>query len=480
MHEIYKLRVAITLCSTLLLSSCGAYFNQPVHTAPARIGEDTEATQSLKQLPIATEPVVVGVYKFRDQTGQYKPTETGSTFSTAVTQGATTILIKALEDSKWFMPIERENLSNLLNERNIIRSTRKEYRKNNSNEPQLPPLLYAGIILEGGIVSYDSNIITGGLGARYFGISSATQYRQDRITVYLRAVSTASGKILKTVYVSKTILSQAVDASFFRFVKLGRLLEAETGFTQNEPGHIAVTAAIEKAVRSLIIEGIEEQLWTSSAPPEEVQEMLVSYKAEKEEASATQLYDRYFKARRGEQAVFGQGGVARIRGDYSDSETNYYLQLGAKHYFNPYVSASISLSKFELSNQQSFSKGFNAAEVDAGLTLLPFEKVTPLFTAGIGSVSSDDFKQTHFKMQYGAGLEYMLSKQIGLQINAKHHLVVSDDLDQVAQGKRDDQYITLAAGVNWYINTPLPMDKQKRKQQRVQRKKVRKIRRKAN
>ena len=87
---------------------------------------------------------------------------------------------------------------------------------------------------------YDTNIITGGVGARYFGIGASAKYRQDRITVYLRAVSTKNGEILKTIYVSKTILSQAVDASFFRFVKFQRLLEAETGFTQNEPVQLAV------------------------------------------------------------------------------------------------------------------------------------------------------------------------------------------------------------------------------------------------
>src|SRR5690606_17177562 len=115
------------------------------------------------------------------QTGQYKPSENGSNFSTAVTQGATSILIKALEDSKWFIPIERENLSNLLQERNIIRSTRQEYLKDNEKGEQLSPLLFAGVLLEGGIISYDSNIITGGFGARYFGAGGSTRYRQDRV-----------------------------------------------------------------------------------------------------------------------------------------------------------------------------------------------------------------------------------------------------------------------------------------------------------
>lgn len=156
---------------SFLLGGCGAYFNQPLAPQDARIGEITKQTTSLYSLPEPEEPIIAGVYNFKDQTGQYKNIENGSTFSTAITQGATTILIKALEDSKWFRPIERENISNLLNERQIIRSTRKEHRRVNDNSPtRLPPLLFAGVLLEGGVVSYDSNILTGGAGAKYFGV----------------------------------------------------------------------------------------------------------------------------------------------------------------------------------------------------------------------------------------------------------------------------------------------------------------------
>ena len=113
-----------------------------------------------------------------------------------------------------------------MNERKIIR-TRDEYSKTkNKKEAKLPALLYAGVLLEGGVISYDTNILTGGLGARYFGVGGSTQYRQDRISVYLRAVSTSNGKILKTVYVSKTILSQAISVNLFKYVSFQRLLEA--------------------------------------------------------------------------------------------------------------------------------------------------------------------------------------------------------------------------------------------------------------
>ena len=113
-------------------------------------------------------------------------------------------MLKALEESGWFIPIEREGLSNLLNERKIIRSSRAEYLdKNNQQDQLLPPLLFAGVILESGIISYDTNILTGGAGIKYFGISSSGQYRQDRVTIYLRAISTQNGRILKTVYTLK-------------------------------------------------------------------------------------------------------------------------------------------------------------------------------------------------------------------------------------------------------------------------------------
>ena len=278
--KIYKL--FLLFVGGLLLNSCGAYFNQPIIQQEARQGEFSGSTQNLLDLPDAQTPVEVAVYNFRDQTGQYKSVENGSTFSTAVTQGATAILLKALEDSNWFIPIERENLSNLTTERNIIRNTKQEYIKNlNPNEPPLPPLKYAGIILEGGIVSYDTNIVTGGLGARYFGIGGSTKYRQDRITVYLRMVSTSNGEILKTVYVSKTILSQALDASFFRFVKFQRLLEAETGITQNEPVQLAVKDAVEKAVKALIIEGVQDGYWSAKGGNQVNQELVESYIQEK-------------------------------------------------------------------------------------------------------------------------------------------------------------------------------------------------------
>ncbi|MEZ5584459.1 MAG: CsgG/HfaB family protein [Candidatus Competibacteraceae bacterium] len=197
-----------------------------------------------------------------------------------MTQGATSILIKALQDAgrgSWFTVVERSRLNNLLKERQIVKEMRKRYGE---TEQVLPPMLFAGLILEGGIISFDTNTKTGGLGARYLGIGASTEYRQDTVTVYLRATSTQSGEILKSVMARKTIASFGVSASVFKFVSFKELLEVEAGYTSNEPGQEAIKQAIEKAVYALIAEGAQSGLW-AFRNEQLGQQVIERYRAEK-------------------------------------------------------------------------------------------------------------------------------------------------------------------------------------------------------
>ena len=144
---------------------------------------------------------------------------------------------------------------------------RERYLGEQGVNPQaLPALLFAGVILEGGIVGYDTNTVTGGAGAAFLGIGGRTEYRQDTVTVYLRAVSVRTGEVLTTVTASKTIASQAIGANAFRFVGFKNLLQAEAGYTTNEPDQVALQQAIEKAVYAMVLEGVELDLWKFSNP----------------------------------------------------------------------------------------------------------------------------------------------------------------------------------------------------------------------
>jgi len=236
-----------------------------IPTAGPTSVETTESYEALRGLPAPGKPVPVAVYSYPDLTGQLKTSDSIANNSRAVTQGAVWMLVKALKDAaggRWFKVIQRANLDNLLKERQIIRETRgKMAKQTGQNQPGLPSLLFAGVILEGGIIGYDSNTVTGGMGARYLGIGGDVQYRQDTVTVYLNAISSQTGEILKSVMTRKTVASYGVRGSVFKFVAFQKLLEGETGYTVNEPGQIAVAQAIEHAVRALIIEGALEGLW---------------------------------------------------------------------------------------------------------------------------------------------------------------------------------------------------------------------------
>ena len=222
----------------------------------------TAATQLLN-LPPPNNKAVVAVYDFPDLTGQRKSNDNIASFSTAVTQGGVDILIAALRDAgrgNWFAVVERSGLDSLTRERQLIKNTRDTYAGEGGNV--LKPLLYAGLILEGGIISYDTNLRTGGTGARYLGIGAKNQYREDKVTVSLRAILVQTGEVLLTVTSTKTILSTGRGTDLFRFYELGTELgEYESGSTENEPIGHAVRAAIEAAVYGLVIQGLEKEVW---------------------------------------------------------------------------------------------------------------------------------------------------------------------------------------------------------------------------
>jgi len=229
---------------------------------PAEIVADTKTGIVLDHLPPPRRKLDVSVYNFPDFTGQNKPNDNFAEFSRAMTQGASAVLIDVLTKAgggAWFDVVERNDLQPLLQERQIIQNTRTAAEGDKA--PSLPPLRFAGILLEGGIIGYDSDQTTGGIGANYLGIGADTQYRQDIITVALRAVSVQTGRVLASVTTTKTIYSIQVHSLAFQFAAIDALLQAELGFTRNSPATLGVREAVQLAVYALIFEGVKNNLW---------------------------------------------------------------------------------------------------------------------------------------------------------------------------------------------------------------------------
>ncbi|MGQ0698573.1 MAG: CsgG/HfaB family protein [Panacagrimonas sp.] len=268
--------IAFFVVAALLGFSSGcAYLNQaPEGTKfAADISPRTQKSEDLRRLPPPRGPISAAVYSFRDQTGQYKQAP-DSSFSTAVTQGGASYLVKALGESGWFTPVEREGLNDLLTERKILKSGETGPANGSGSGSNLPTLIPANLIIQGAVVGYDFNVATGGIGIKYLGISASHQYRKDQVTVNLRAVDTNSGRVLHSISTTKTVYSSLIQPGIYRFVSFRELFEAEVGFTSNEPVQMAIQEAIEAAVIALVVDGIMKKSWVL-ARAEDVQNPII-------------------------------------------------------------------------------------------------------------------------------------------------------------------------------------------------------------
>jgi len=259
-------KIIIVLAITLLLGGCAVIQSTGLSETDPTVTTQREGVKKEFDSipgPAVGKTVSVAVYGFTDKTGQRRPQANVASLSTAVTQGAETFLIQALQNvgkGQWFEVVERVGIDNLTKERLIIRQMREAYE--GSNAKPLMPMQFAGMIIEGGIVGYDTSTNSGGAGMRIFGIGKQTQWSSDTVTVSLRAVSVNTGKVLMTVTVQKTILSTGDSVTALKFFdNATQSFEAEAGLTINEPGTYAVKAATEMAVVELIKEGVRKGVW---------------------------------------------------------------------------------------------------------------------------------------------------------------------------------------------------------------------------
>ena len=295
------LAVFLTGCGTL--GNAVREFDDPIVTRPSLKTEETLRAP-------ANGSIAVAVYSFRDMTGQRKASQNIASLSSAVTQGADAYLVKSLQEvggGQWFKVLERGGLDNLIKERQLIRQMRELYQGKDAQP--LPPMLFAGMILEGGIIGYDSNTMSGGSGARFLGIGASTEYRQDEVTISLRAVSVATGEVLASVNVSKTVYSFMDKAGVLRFIEAGtKAVELETGSATNESMNRAVQLAIHAAVIEMIQEGERKGHW--SYKPKEKRDELVSKNPEaKRESTAPSASQE--KSNDGKDASGAKAGTSK-------------------------------------------------------------------------------------------------------------------------------------------------------------------------
>ncbi|MBN1602218.1 MAG: hypothetical protein JW915_11455 [Chitinispirillaceae bacterium] len=423
----------------------------------ATIGYTTAIHEELRSLPPPQSPIVVAVYEFRDQTGQYKTGAFGQSWSTTVTQGATSMLIKALEDSKWFINVEREGLSDLLNERKIISASREIQAKRDGEQPvPLLPLLYAGIILEGGIISYETNLISSGLGVRYFGLGGSAKLQHDRVTVYLRAVSSQTGQIIKTVHASKNIFSKQIEGGLYRFVRFKKLLEVEAGISTNEPVQMCVLEAIEKAVLSLIIEGLIDKTWFLLHKEDMNSTVIKEYFKETEKESAFEsapiaLFNN-------KQLHYSQLTGTQLTGEEGHRNIHLMVKSQLQYDFNPFISCIFGIGVGKISGNLARDGLGIIVDLKTSVDFLPQRQISPCVNSGVGMIKSWVTNPNSLKDQkyplgivpafvWGCGVRYSINKMNKVLFTIENY-ISTDDIDGLSSKIDSDKIVAFSLGLS--------------------------------
>lgn len=273
------IRLLLLSSAAALLAGCIPGGGRDLLEQPPTLTPASPIALDLESLPRPKRKLDIAVYQFPDQTGKNEPNDNVAVFSRAVTQGGAGFVVDSLQRAghgRWFTVDERGSLNDLLQERQLVKATRAEFEGDNARP--LPPVRFAGLLIEGGIIAFDGNIVTGGAGANYLNIGANVNYRRDTVTVAMRVVSVQSGAILTSVTTTKTVYSIALQSNVYQFVTVNSILQAEAGITKTEPTQLAVRQAIDLAVYATILQGAQKKIW-SFADPEASRAVLEKFAA---------------------------------------------------------------------------------------------------------------------------------------------------------------------------------------------------------
>ena len=245
----------------------------------------------------------------------------------------------------------------------------------------------------------------------------------------------------------------------FRFVSFKRLLEFETGITYNEPAEMAVTEAVEKAVHSMIIEGVLDNLWALDNQGDLELPVFKDYETEKATAARTDELGKTLRERRTKFGVSVGTSHVLYQGDYPNPLFRTGAEVGVRMHFSPRSAWNFALGTGEIRTANDFYRSYFAyADLDYEFRPLPLDRFTPLLFAGGGVASRTGQKRLNFnqsayfpKVQLGAGLEFLPNKRLGIFGSVSHHFPFTDQLDEVTQGRYNDFYWRGRVGFTWYL-----------------------------
>ncbi|MFN2363441.1 MAG: CsgG/HfaB family protein [Halarsenatibacteraceae bacterium] len=206
----------------------------------------TVATQLLASLPEREDKPVVAVYNIADRTGQVR--EMGAS---VVTQGATDMMITALERSRQFRVVSRTGFNDFMNEQNLQSNDRFAFGEG----PDIGEMTGTDYIVEGAITEYQVDRNTGGTGLSIGGLGGSTEYARATTAIDIRLVDTTTAEVVWSDSLKGEITGKKVGLQAFSFMG-DNIVEFETGQGKQEVINLVIRTFLEEAVFKMAESGV--------------------------------------------------------------------------------------------------------------------------------------------------------------------------------------------------------------------------------
>jgi curli production assembly/transport component CsgG len=274
----FLLLVACTCLCPLLAGGCATPGLRNAQLGPQPVvGPLTTTAPALAELPPPQRPITVAVYDFPDLTGQRRPGGLVADLSTAVTQGASSLVIESLKSAGgggWFDVVDRTRDADQARERSIRQAA--EPAQGKKPPAAIAPLRPADYILNGGVITYERSVQTSDSTADWLGLGGGAQSNRNFVSVTMRLVNAETSEVVESVTVHKSIDSVAAGifsknraAPFGQYPQsllntypsLSDALDADFSGTIAELTEVALREAIEAAIHDLIIKCQRDGVW---------------------------------------------------------------------------------------------------------------------------------------------------------------------------------------------------------------------------
>lgn len=154
---------------------------------------------------------------------------------------------------------------------------------------------------------------------------------------------------------------------------------------------------------------------------------------------------------RGTNTLELAAGTSIMNGDLTEPLFEISSRIGYKRFITPHLNINFSYNKFNLAYKDIYNEGFMSFDMNLEGLLRPNHKFSPFIFAGGGYNAANYFEQTATKVQGGIGIEYIVTKKVGVKLFSDYNYVFSDELDGVVFGDADDVYWRILVGVNFYF-----------------------------